>query len=109
MRHVFISAEDCYQLRCSLIHSGQSHIDPAKIKDLHRFEFWDDTVTPHQNWVNEYLQLKASLFSQTMFEAADEWDAAKVSDADVQKEKAKLLVIYSKGTKKLLEGAVVYS
>jgi hypothetical protein len=104
---VFISAEDCYQLRCSLIHSGQSYIDPSKIRDFNRFEFFDETVGAHLNRFQRvrvggqdfggFLQLKADRFSLTMFEAADEWDAAKANDADVQKEKAKLLVIRSKG------------
>jgi hypothetical protein len=45
------------------------------------------------NW----LQLKASEFSETMFEAGDEWDASVASDAVIQAEKEKLLVIHSRG------------
>jgi hypothetical protein len=44
-----------------------------------------------------YLQLRADLFSEAMFEAADAWDTAKAGDANVEKEKAKLLVISTKG------------
>src|ERR1035437_5070238 len=35
-RRVWISAEDCYQLRCSLIHSGSVDIDPNKRKIPHK-------------------------------------------------------------------------
>lgn len=106
--HVFISADDCYQLRCSLIHSGQSSIDSSKRKYLHRFEFFDETVGAHLNQVNEFLQLKASNFTRTMFEAADEWDAAKANEEAVQQEKAKLLVIHSRGAR-LGQGLFVVS
>jgi hypothetical protein len=105
---VFLSAEDCYQLRCSLIHSGSSEIDPSKQVVLQKFEFFDDTAGAHLtmytgNFVNgvaqpNWLQLKADIFSQTMFDAADEWDASVASDTAIQAEKSKLLVIHSKGT-----------
>src|SRR3977135_3869881 len=39
--HVYVSAEDCYQLRCSLIHSGSSEIEPNKRKVITKFEFFD--------------------------------------------------------------------
>lgn len=97
---VFVSAEDCYSLRCSLIHSGQSYVSGR----FNRFEFFDDTGNVHLNAFEipgqqggSFLQLQASLFSKTMFDAADEWDVAKSNDADVQKEKEKLLVIRSSG------------
>jgi hypothetical protein len=115
---VFISAEDCYKLRCSLIHSGQSYIDHPKGEGLNRFEFFDETVDGHLNRLqvsftgeqgsDGFLQLKASNFSRTMFNAADEWDAAKANDAAVQQEKAKLLVIHSTGAR-LGRGAVIVS
>jgi hypothetical protein len=105
---VFLSAEDCYQLRCSLIHSGRSDIEPTKVDVLQRCEFFDDTAGAHLNRVGRieingvvqpnYLQLKSDMFSLTMFDAADEWDAFVANDPLVQAEKSKLLVIHSKGT-----------
>jgi len=104
---IFISAADCFQLRCSLIHSGSAEIAAKKRDILSRFVFFDQTSGAHLNWVEgmtvngvkqeNYLQLKADLFSEAMFQAADEWDAATVGDANVKKEKAKLLVISTKG------------
>lgn len=105
---VFVSAEDCFQLRCSLVHSGRSDIEPKKQNILQRFEFFDDSCGSHLNWVEgtvlngvpqpNYLQLKVDKFSLTMFDAADEWDASVTGDQAIQAEKAKLLVIHSQGT-----------
>ena len=40
---IIVSAEDCYQLRCSLFHSGTTEIDPKKVKIIERFVFFDKT------------------------------------------------------------------
>jgi hypothetical protein len=103
---VFISADDCFQLRCSLIHSGSAEIEPGKQSALDRFIFFDKTSGSHLNLFSNvlvdgvkmsFLQLRADAFSETMFAAADEWDAAVEKDAKIQAEKAKLLVIRSAG------------
>jgi len=104
---ILISAEDCFQLRCSLVHSGSADIAADKQKILSRFEFVDRTAGVHMMWVEgltingvlqpNFLRLKADLFSEDMFKSADEWDAATKNEANIQREKAKLLVIRTKG------------
>jgi len=103
---VFVSADDCYQLRCSLIHSGTAEIEPGKQSALDRFIFFDKTTGAHLNLFSNtvyngvkqsFLQLRADRFSETMFSAADEWDRAVSGDAKIQAEKAKLLVIHGAG------------
>lgn len=94
---VFLSAEDCFQLRCSLIHSGTLEIEPSKRKALRKAEFFDETTGNHCNKVNDWLQLRAAAFSETMFQAVEEWDASVTGDAAIQAEKEKLLVIHSAG------------
>lgn len=104
---IWISVEDCFQLRCSLIHSGSAEIDPKQKTILDKFEFFDQNIGSHLTWyegnrVNgvlqpNWLQLKADLFSKELFDAADERDNAMAADKAVQREKAKLLVIHSKG------------
>lgn len=104
---VFLSAEDCFQLRCSLVHSGSAEIDAARRAVLDRFVFFDGSAGPHLIWVEgntvngvkqpTFLQLKADCFSETIFDAADEWDKSVVADESVQKEKQKLLVIHPAG------------
>lgn len=44
-----------------------------------------------------FLQLKAANFSETLFDACDEWDAAIAENEAIQSEKAKLLTIRSSG------------
>lgn len=103
---VFLSAEDCFQLRNSLIHSGTSEIMENKRTILDRMEFFESG--PHLNWIEgnsvngvmqpNFLQLRADMFSCMMFDAADEWDASVENDPRIQAEKAKLLVIHPAGT-----------
>lgn len=114
---VFLSAGDLYQLRCSLVHSGSAELDPNKDSVLNRFVFFDDSTGSHLNRFasvsingeapETFLQLKARDFSLTLFDAADEWDHALIQDENVQKEKAKLLVIRSSGFS-IGGGAIVF-
>lgn len=103
---VFITADDCYQLRCSLIHSGSAEIEPGKNSALDRFEFCDKSVGAHLTRLDDctingvrtnLVQLKVDRFSESMYEAADEWDKSVTLNTSVQSEKARLLVIHSSG------------
>lgn len=105
---VFLSAADCYQLRCSLVHSGSSDLEGKRVVDIERFRFFDNTLNCHCNYVgggsvngvpqSTYLQLSASVFCRDMFEAVDKWDVSVATDDAVQAEKKKLLFIHSAGT-----------
>src|SRR5690606_21335046 len=46
---VFLSAEDCFQARCSVIHSGSAEIAENKRNQLDRFEFFSDGA--HMNLI----------------------------------------------------------
>lgn len=104
---VYLSASDCFQLRCSLIHSGSSEITKKKRDVLERVEFFDATWPAHLGWfegniVNGVKQpavlvLISSLFSESVYQAADEWDAASLGNNSIQAEKENLLVIRSAG------------
>ena len=104
---IFLSSSDCFQLRCSLIHSGSTEINTKKRDKLDRIEFFDDSAPGHLVWLSDntyngvkqpaVLVLAASEFSETMYQAADEWDAASANEPSIQAEKTKLTVIRSKG------------
>lgn len=102
---VFITADDCYQLRCSLIHSGSSEIEQGERSALERFMFFDHSGghlnlfagMRIQGQTHNFLQLRAADFSETMFAAADEWDIAVAGDTKIQAEKNNLLVIHRAG------------
>ncbi len=76
-----------------------------KVKDLTGFEFFDGKLSSHMNYVNSdiggdrisILQLRADMFSNTIFDAVDEWDIATAEDPLVSAEKAKLLTIRTQG------------
>jgi hypothetical protein len=105
--NAFITADDCFQLRCSLIHSGSAEIEPGTGAVLDRFVFCDKTVGAHLNRFQStvingvdhgnFLQIKVDRFSESMYEAADEWDRSISGNQKIQAEKAKLLVIQTKG------------
>jgi hypothetical protein len=103
---IFIRAEDVFQLRCSLIHSGTAEIEASKRSGVDKFIFFDQTAGTHLNVFHNctlngvqanLIQLKADLFSEEMFKAAEKWDAATVGDRNIHAKKAKLLFIHSKG------------
>jgi len=90
-----------------LIHSGRSDIDLSKRKDIDNFAFFDNSTGSHCNYFGSntfngikqpnILQLNAAQFSETLYLAAEEWDQSIANNAALQVEKAKLLVIHSKG------------
>jgi hypothetical protein len=104
---ILLSSSDCFQLRCSLIHSGSTEIDAKKRDVLDRIEFFDDSGGAHLGWLEgntvngvkqpSVLVLVASKFSETMYQAADEWDAASTNEPSIQALKKNLTVIRSKG------------
>jgi hypothetical protein len=105
-QEVFMTAEDCFQLRCSLIHSGSAEIEQGKGSWLDRFVFVGKDFGNHLfrfdnavlNGVKmSFLVLQADRFSESMYSAAENWDKAVVNDAKTQDEKKKLLVIRTEG------------
>src|SRR4029078_12748303 len=48
---VWLSAQDCFQLRCSLIHSGSTQIEQTKRKGLDEIVFFDNEIKTHFNKV----------------------------------------------------------
>ena len=104
---ISLTAADCFQLRCSLIHSGSAEVEQKKVVDIESFKFFDDTMKGHRNIVGgnsingvlqpTFLQLSASQFCRDVFDAVDKWDTSVANDNPVQVEKKKLLFIHSAG------------
>jgi|HubBroStandDraft_4_1064222.scaffolds.fasta_scaffold82519_2 hypothetical protein len=103
---VLITEDQLYQLRCSLIHSGSDEIDEKNRTGIDRFFFFDQTRLGGLNKFEKcavngqeinIICLGAAEFCAKMFAVADEWDTSVAMNEDVQKEKAKLLSLYSKG------------
>ncbi len=106
---VFLSSMDCYRLRCRMIHDGRTEIKAKLDGRPFDFEICDQTYGSNWNRVknkvtvknvvaidDNYLQLKADIFSTSVFDAVDAWDEAVSNDTAVQAAKKDLLYIRSR-------------
>lgn len=82
--HKFISGDDCYALRCSLLHEGRDDIAHQKARaSLERFQF----VAPrggsiiHCNQVNQKLQLQVDIFCRDICQGVRDW-LASIPESD---------------------------
>lgn len=79
----FLSGNDCYALRCALLHEGADNITRQRAREaLERFQF---LVPPrgtilHNNLVNTKLQLQVEVFSDDIRRAVITWLEATKSD-----------------------------
>ena len=97
-RHVFLSGDDCYALRCSYLHEGGSNIEHQTAREaLDRFHF----ITPppnrcivHMNQVNNTLQLQVDIFSLDIANAVDRWTETVAGLGDIRERMQSLLVIH---------------
>lgn len=104
--HVWITDDQIFQLRCSLIHSGSDEIEEAKRTGIDRFYFFDQTKpNAIQKFANckfngvdvNIVCLSAADFCEKMYEAAEAWNASVVGNVAIQAEKERLLFIHSRG------------
>jgi hypothetical protein len=104
----YVSAEDCFQLRCSLIHSGSAEIEETKRNGIDKFEFLSAPNAAHLvrmsgNTMNGVPQpsvvvLNTRSFCESFYKAADNWDASKAEDPAMKKAKDSLLIVKPAGT-----------
>jgi hypothetical protein len=81
--HKFLSGDDCYALRCSLLHEGRDDIAHQRARaSLERFQF----IVPrggiiHCNQVNKKLQLQVDIFCRDICQGARDW-LASIPESD---------------------------
>jgi hypothetical protein len=90
---VFLTAEQCYKLRNSLIHSGSSDVRTDGLQHI-AFVAWENM---HRIKTNEVMLLSTAIFSRDVYAAVDAWDAATAANRQVQIEKDRLLKIHTEG------------
>lgn len=95
--HVFLSADDCYALRCSFLHEGVSNIEEQRARQvLNDFHF----ITPlpgmsiHNNKVNNTLQLQVDIFCNEIADAVDNWAIETSENPDIIERIEGLIVIH---------------
>lgn len=96
-KHIFLSATDCYALRCAYLHEGSDDItEQAARESLNRFLFVLPRKTEplHCNQSGQVLQLQIDIFCQDMVAAIEQWMEDKKNDQNIQKRMDDLLKMY---------------
>ncbi|MBY7914642.1 hypothetical protein KW412_11210 [Vibrio fluvialis] len=69
---VFLTASDCWALRCSLLHAGTDDITEQRAQEvLDKFHF--TTMGMHRIHVNKILTLNISEFCNEIIQAVEAW------------------------------------
>jgi len=96
--HVFLSGDDCYALRCSLLHEGTGDIDKQKVsKILESVRFnepSDKGGGMHRNQHKNALQLRVDAFCNEIIDATHQWLSDVQGDAGIQARIESLLEIH---------------
>jgi hypothetical protein len=95
--HIFLSASDCYALRCSFLHQGSDDISEQRARDmLNRFHFIEPKKGSliHCNQVGDALQLQVDIFCQDIIDGAQNWIADSQRNDDINHRMNNILRIY---------------
>ena len=95
--HVFLSGNDCYALRCAMLHEGEFDITSQRARNvLESFQF----VVPkggnymHNNQYQCALQLQVDVFAEDICSAVEDWMQTRAADPDVSRRIAEMPRIY---------------
>ena len=92
----FLGGDDCYALRCSYLHQGESDVKNQKAsKVLTDFKFYQPhpNLFVHRNRINNTLQLQVDVFCLEMADAVDGWLESVQNDPDISARRDSLLFI----------------
>lgn len=91
---VFLTASDCWALRCSLLHAGTDDITEQRAQEvLSKFEF--TTMAMHKIHFNNILVLNVSNFCNEVIQAVEAWYIPIARDPDVIGKISKIISIKS--------------
>ncbi len=76
VEHVFLHGEDCYALRCALLHEGSHDISEQRAQQV--IEDFNFVVPPqgwtvHMNQINNSLQLQVDIFCRDICSSVHQW------------------------------------
>ena len=92
---VFLTAADCWALRCSLLHAGTDDITEQRAQEvLEKFEF--TTLGMHRIHINNILTLNVAKFCEEICEAVEAWYKPLQTDPDFQKKIATIIKVKTK-------------
>lgn len=92
--HVFISGNDCYALRCSMLHEGGTDVATQRCREvLEKFHF--TVVGAHCNQFNSVLQLDVPTFCNDVCKAVEDWDSKfRANHPDKQGRLKELVIVH---------------
>ena len=104
-KHVFLSGEDCYALRCSLLHEGVDVISHQRCrKVLDSFVFLAKGPRSHCNYFNvgghTFLQLRIDNFCEDVCAAVETWLSDVANDDTISKKLSDTVIIHTSGVTK---------
>ncbi|WP_166264721.1 hypothetical protein [Marinobacter caseinilyticus] len=92
---VFLTASDCWALRCSLLHAGTADISEQRAQEvLNKFEF--TTMGMHRIRTERILTLNVAMFCKEVCDAVEAWYETCKDDPRVQDRVSKILKIREK-------------
>jgi len=103
---VFLSGEDLYALRCSMLQEGHTDIGHQRMRQvLDRFHF---TIgSSHCNRVNSTLQLDVPIFCEQVCSAVDAWYKDFKENHPDKIERLSYLTTIHDGTSKIIDGVYI--
>lgn len=72
--HAFMTGEDCYALRCALLHSGRTQIDDDKVKTTLEKIHFTAVEGMHCNQLYGALQIDVAIFCRQLCSGVLEWE-----------------------------------
>ena len=80
---VFLTATDCWALRCSLLHQGTDDITEQKAQEIiSKFEF--TTMNMHRIKINNVLTLNVANFCEEICKCVEDWFATVSDNLEIQ-------------------------
>ena len=103
----FLSGDDCYKFRCSLLHQGGSQHPKNKYSRVLFVEPSTTTNVFHNNIMNDALNIDIHIFCQDIIDGVNQW-LQKVENTDLYKTNYnKFMRRYPKGLKPYIVGVPV--
>ncbi|WNZ58231.1 hypothetical protein QT397_13120 [Microbulbifer sp. MKSA007] len=89
---VFLTASDCWALRCSLLHAGTDDITEQRAQEvLEKFEF--TTLGMHRIHINNILTLNIKAFCNEVIQAVEAWYEPIAETLEVKEKIARIISI----------------
>ena len=101
----FVSGEDCYLLRCSMLHQGTTQHPKGNFSRI----LFTEGGGLHNNIMNDALNLDVALFVNDMVEAALAWIATAEQTPEYQANFPRFIQRYPHGLAPFIVGAPVIS